>query len=164
LAELVACALTLGIGATIIMDLWAIVLKRIFEIPSLNYAMVGRWLGHLPRGHFAHQSIVAAAPVAGERAIGWIAHYAIGVIFALLLLAIWGLDWARQPTVLPALIVGVGTILLPFLIMQPAFGLGIAAAKTPKPNRARLLSLAAHTAFAIGLYLSAWLWAMFATA
>jgi len=164
LAELVACALTLGIGATLVMDLWAIVQRHVFGIPSLDYAMVGRWLGHLPRGHFAHQSIGAAAPVAGERAIGWIAHYAIGVLFALLLLAVWGLGWAQQPTLLPALIVGIGTILFPFLIMQPAFGLGIAAAKTPRPNRARLLSLAAHTAFAIGLYLSAWLWAIIESA
>jgi hypothetical protein len=70
------------------MDLWAIVLKRAFGIASLNYAMVGRWLGHFPRGHFVHKSIAAAAPVAGERALGWIAHYAIGVIFAFLLLAL----------------------------------------------------------------------------
>lgn len=162
--EWVACALFIGIGATLVMDLWAIVLKRIFGIPSLNYALVGRWLGHFPRGHFVHESIAGAAPVAGERALGWIAHYAIGVIFAFLLLVLWGPGWARQPTALPALIIGIGTILVPFFVMQPAFGFGVAAAKTPRPNFARLLSLAAHTAFAIGLYLSAWLWAAIAGA
>lgn len=162
--EWVVCALFIGIGATLVMDLWAIVLKRVFGIASLNYAMVGRWLGNFPRGQFVHKSIAAAAPVAGERALGWIAHYAIGVIYASLLLIFWGLDWARQPTVLPALIIGIGMIIVPFFVMQPAFGLGIAAAKTPRPRLSRLLSLAAHTAFAIGLYSSAWLWAALAGA
>jgi hypothetical protein len=162
--EWVVYALFIGIGATLVMDLWAIVLKRAFGIASLNYAMVGRCLGHFPRGHFVHKSIAAAAPVAGERALGWIAHYAIGVIFASLLLIFWGLGWARQPTLLPALIIGIGTIIVPFFVMQPAFGLGIAAAKTARPYFTRLLSLAAHTAFAIGLYSSARLWAALAIA
>lgn len=159
-----ACAALLGIGATLVMDLWAIILKRCFGIPSLDYAMVGRWLGHMPSGRFAHAPIFAAPAVAGEQAMGWIAHYTIGVIFAATLLAIWGLDWALNPTILPALIIGIGTVLVPYLVMQPAFGLGLAAAKTPQPNRFRLLSLAAHTAFAIGLYLSGLIWAMLAGA
>lgn len=158
--EWVAATLFIGIGATLVMDLWAIVLKRGFGIASLDYAMVGRWLGHMPGGRFFHDGIGKAAPVPGERALGWFLHYAIGVLFSALVLVIWGLGWARQPTVLPALIVGIGTVLIPFLVMQPAFGIGIAAAKTPQPNLSRLRSLATHTAFAIGLYLSAWLWAL----
>jgi hypothetical protein len=39
--------------------------------------------------------------------------------------------------------------------MQPSFGLGIAAARTPKPNQARLRSLMSHTVFGVGLYASA---------
>ena len=68
--------------------------QRLFGAPSLDYAMVGRWIGHLPRGRLTHPGIARSAPVAGERAIGWIAHYAIGIGFALLLLAIWGPAWA----------------------------------------------------------------------
>ena len=37
-------------------------------------------------------------PYSGERLIGWTAHYLIGIAFAAVLLAIWGLEWARQPT------------------------------------------------------------------
>ena len=40
-------------------------------------------------------------------------------------------------------------------IMQPALGLGIAAAKRPHPTQARLKSLMTHTVFGVGLYLSA---------
>ncbi|HUH10314.1 MAG TPA: DUF2938 domain-containing protein [Brevundimonas sp.] len=157
--EFVMRATLIGVGATVVMDLWAIVLKRVFGTPSLNYAMVGRWIGHLHRGRFTHAGIAQSAPVRGERIIGWSAHYAIGVIFAAGLLAIWGLDWAHHPTMAPALIVGVATVAAPFLILQPCMGAGIAASKTPQPNTARRRSLMAHTAFGVGLYVSALLFA-----
>lgn len=35
-----------------------------------------------------------------------VAHYSIGVTFAALLLAVYGLEWARNPTPLPALTPG----------------------------------------------------------
>jgi hypothetical protein len=143
------------------MDLWALSLTYIFGVPPPNYGLVGRWLGHFPRGRFAHDNIAKASPVRGERMIGWVAHYAIGVIFAGLLLAISGLDWARHPTPLPALILGLVTLAAPFLIMQPGMGAGIAASKTPKPNVARLRSFLTHLVFGVGLYGSALLSAPF---
>ena len=91
----------------------------------------------------------------GELIIGWAAHYAIGIIFAALLVAICGLDWARHPTPLPALIFGLVTVAVPFFVMQPAMGAGIAASKTPNPAQVRLRSIAGHTVFGIGLYASA---------
>ena len=158
--ELVVRAVLIGVGATIVMDLWALVRKRVFGVASLDYRMLGRWIGNLPRGQLAHENIGKAAPVRGELIVGWCAHYAIGITFALLLLASWGLDWARHPTPLPALIVGLGTVIAPFLILQPAMGAGIAASKTPHPNTARLRSVVTHTVFGIGLYLSALLWSI----
>jgi hypothetical protein len=56
---------------------------------------------------------------------------------------------------LPALLYGIGTVVFPFFIMQPSFGLGIAASRTPNPTQARLKSLATHTVFGIGLYVCA---------
>ncbi len=145
----------IGVGATVVMDLWALILKHFFGIPSLNYGLVGRWLGHFPKGQFAHKNIAQTPAVRGEQILGWAAHYAIGVGFAGLLLAIWGVEWARQPSLLPALIIGVCTVVMPFFVMQPSFGMGIAAAKTPKPNTIRLRSLGAHTVFGLGLYIAA---------
>lgn len=151
-------AILIGVGATIVVDLWAIFLKRAFGIPSLDWGMAGRWFGHMPRGRFLHDGIGRAAPIPGERVIGWTAHYLIGLVFAAVLLAIWGPAWATAPTPLPALIVGICTIVAPFFIMQPGMGAGIAASKTPAPAKARLRSLMTHTVFGIGLYLSALLW------
>src|SRR5450830_2115852 len=157
--QLTADGLAIGIGATAVMDLWAAALKRYWCLPSLNYAMLGRWIGHLPRGVFTHASIAQAAPVRDETVLGWTAHYAIGVLFAAILLALVGEDWAAQPTLAPALLMGVFSVAAPFLILQPGMGAGIAASKTPHPSAARLRSLMAHTVFGIGLYLAALLWA-----
>lgn len=153
--DLVLRAFLIGIGATAVMDLWAVALKGLLGMPSLDYGMVGRWIGHFPQGRFMHQRIVAAAPVRGERLMGWTAHYAIGIAFAGLLLLIWGHDWATRPTLGPALIIGLMTVVAPFFLMQPGMGAGIAASKTPSPNIARLRSLLAHAIFGLGLYLSA---------
>lgn len=156
----VLTAVLIGVGATVIMDLWALCLKRFFGIPSLNYAMVGRWLVYLPRGKLTHDNIGQAAPVAGETALGWIAHYLIGIAFAASLLGIMGLEWARQPTLLPPVLLGVLTLAAPFFVMQPGMGLGVAASRTPAPNTARLRSFMAHAAFGVGLYLTTLLVAM----
>lgn len=148
-------AAAIGIGATAAMDLWALFLKRVFGIPSLDYAWVGRWIGHFREGRFAHPNIGQAAAVPGEAVIGWSAHYAIGVVFAALLIALAGVGWVRNPTPLPALMVGLVTVVAPFFLMQPAFGFGIAASRTPKPAIARRRSLMTHFVFGAGLYLSA---------
>lgn len=153
--EFAARVTAIGFGATVLIDVWALLLKRLFGIPSLNFGMVGRWLGHLAGGRFRHAAIAQATPVRNELAIGWIAHYAIGVAFAAGLIAIEGLAWARQPTLLPALLFGLATVLFPFLVMQPGMGAGFAASKTPEPARARLRSLLTHGVFGIGMYGSA---------
>lgn len=154
-SELLIHGVLLGVLATATMDCWALLLKYFFAIPSLNWSMVGRWLGHFPKGRFQHGNIADADAVQAETLIGWIAHYSIGVVFAVFLLLITGSDWLEQPTPLPALCFGVITIIFPFFLMQPGMGAGIAASKTPRPNQARLRSLMAHSVFGIGLYLAA---------
>jgi hypothetical protein len=144
-----------GLGATLVLDLWSLLLKVSLGAPFPNYPMVGRWIGHFPRGQWAHGAIASAPPVGGERAIGWIAHYGIGILYAALLISFVGPDWLNAPTLLPALVVGIATVVAPFFLMQPAMGFGIASSKTPNPNAARLRSLAAHAMFGVGLYVSA---------
>lgn len=94
-------------------------------------------------------------PVRGELALGWTAHYAIGVLFAAALVAAAGRGWLAHPTPGPALLAGLLTVAAPFFLMQPGMGLGIAASRTPKPWLARLRSLANHLVFGGGLYFSA---------
>lgn len=146
--------LLIGIGATLVMDLWALLLKRL-GITTLNFAMVGRWAGHLFRGRFHHAAIARAEPVANELMWGWIIHYAVGVLFAALLVAVMGQGWLRAPTVLPALLFGIVSVIAPFCVMQPAMGAGFFASRTPTPGKNRLRSLMTHGVFGLGLYLAA---------
>ena len=152
--EFTLCAMLIGVGATATMDLWAVFLK-IFGVQSLDLGLLGRWIGYFPSGQFMHDSIAGVSPVRGERIIGWCAHYAIGMMFATLLLSIWGLKWVRTPSLFPALCIGFVTVVAPFFIMQPAMGAGIAASKTPTPNVARAKSILAHAVYGFGLYGSA---------
>ena len=86
-------------------------------------------------------------------------HYAIGVIFALSLVLLASPRWLQEPTLLPAMALGLAIVALPLFVplfvMQPSFGLGIAASKTPNPTQARLRSLMNHAVFGLGLYISA---------
>ena len=126
-------AVLIGAGATMVMDVWASLLRQ-FGVPSLNLDFLGRWIGHMPEGQFFHESIAKAPPVRGEILLGWGAHYAIGISFAALLIATYGLTWARSPTLFPALLIGIVTVVAPLIILQPAMGAGIASSKTAAPS------------------------------
>lgn len=148
-------AVLVGAGATAIMDLWALFLRRAFGVSSLNFCLVGRWMGHMATGTFTHANIGAAARRPGECALGWSAHYLIGIVFACFLVIPVAGSWLQHPTLLPALAVGLVTVLIPFFVMQPALGMGVAAARAPSPTLARLKSLMTHAVFGIGLYITA---------
>lgn len=143
-----------GIGATALMDLWLWVLSRL-GVPGTGFAMVGRWIGHFPRGEFAHAAIAKAAPVRFELGLGWATHYLIGIAYAALLVGLQGTAWLHQPTVLPALVFGAVTVAAPWFVMQPAMGAGVLALKTPAPLKTGLRNLANHAVFGVGLYLAA---------
>jgi hypothetical protein len=151
--ERVLDAVLIGAGATAFLDVYGVMRGWLTGSAMPDYAPVGRWIAHMARGRFVHDAIGRSAPVAGERFIGWSAHYLIGVMFAAVLLVVWP-DWAHAPALLPALIVGIGSVAAPFLLMQPGMGLGVAASRTPNPRAARLRSLTTHTIFALGLYLA----------
>jgi hypothetical protein len=148
-------AVLIGLGATLTTDLWALFLNRAFKITSPNYCLVGRWLRHMQDGIFKHSNLGSAPPKSAECTVGWIAHYMIGLTFASAFVAFVGNNWLQHPMLIPAIVFGVVTVLMPFFIMQPAFGLGLAASKTPNPAQSRLRSLMNHTVFGVGLYLFA---------
>ena len=147
--------IAIGVGATVIMDAWNLFLKRMVGIQSLNFCLLGRWIGHMPRGVFKHQSIAAAEPTSFECVVGWLAHYSTGVTLAVVFVLLGSGDWLARPTLLPALFYGIVTVVFPFFVVQPSLGLGMASSRTPNPAQARLKSLMTHTVFGVGLYVSA---------
>lgn len=152
----------IGIGATAVMDLWLVLLRRL-GVTTQSFALIGRWVGHLLRGRMTHAAISKAEPITGELAWGWLTHYTVGIAFSTLLAVIAGRTWIANPTLVPALAVGAFTVAAPLLVMQPAMGAGFLARKTPTPLKNCVRSLANHSVFGLGLYLTATLIA-FATA
>lgn len=150
-------AIVLGLGATLVFDLWGLLLKTAFKITPSNICLVGRWILYMPEGSFRHSKIASSLPKSAECTAGWISHYLIGITFAAVFTGLVGNHWLQNPTPIPAIFFGVVTVLAPFLIMQPAFGLGFAASKTANPKQARLRSLMNHAVFGMGLYFSGWL-------
>jgi hypothetical protein len=150
----IGAPILIGVAATAIMDVWLLVLSRL-GLATTDWRLVGRWVGQMPKGRFAHASIAHAPPVRGEHALGWLTHYAVGIAYAGALVAFVGAGWARQPTLLPALLFGLVTVVVPLFVMQPAMGSGFAASKTPSPLKTFLRSVANHGAFGGGLYLAA---------
>jgi hypothetical protein len=144
----------IGLGATLTFDLWALFVKYAFKITPSNFCLVGRWLRYMPSGIYKHSNIASATPKSSECIIGWIAHYMIGITFATVFIVFAGKDWLLHPTLIPAVVFGLVTVSMPFFVMQPAFGLGVAASKTSNPMQSRIRSLINHLVFGIGLYLS----------
>ncbi|MBA4286273.1 MAG: DUF2938 domain-containing protein [Xanthomonadaceae bacterium] len=151
---IILSVLAIGSGATLVMDAWLVVLRRL-GVRTASIGLIGRWVAHMPRGRFLHASIAKAAPVERENALGWAVHYAIGVVFAGLLVAMTGTGWIQTPTWVPALMFGVVSVAAPLLVMQPTMGSGLLASKTPTPWANCLRSLVNHSVFGMGLYASA---------
>lgn len=152
--EVMARTALVGVGATVVLDAWLLVMDAL-GVPKMNFALLGRWVGHVCRGQWLHPAIAKAKPVRGELAIGWAAHYGIGIGFAGLLVATLGVEWLRSPAVVPAVLMGIVTVVAPLFILQPAMGSGIASSKTATPLRNCVKSVVNHAVFGIGLYVSA---------
>lgn len=131
----------IGLGATLLMDAWNLILQRAFGIKSLDFCVVGR--------------LVPGIPPRAACAAGWMAHYSIGAALAAVFVAIASPAWLAQPRLAPALVYGLVTVALPMFVLQPALGLGTASAKAAHPWKARAKSVGTHVVFGAGLYLTA---------
>lgn len=65
--ELLVRTVSIGIGGSAAMDLWALLLRYCFGVRSLDYGLYGRWIGHLTRGQFTHGNIANSPNVLGEK-------------------------------------------------------------------------------------------------
>lgn len=152
---LIVSGVLLGIGATALFDAWQWLVARVLGQPAPNLAPMGRWFWHLREGQVFHDDIGRAAAYRHERALGWIGHYVVGVIYGVAFALIMGPDWFAAPRFLPAWIFGLATLAFGWFLLQPGMGMGWAASRMPNPARVRTLNLAGHTVFGFGLWLTA---------
>ena len=143
--------IVMGVLGTLAMDVWAWVLARFGEARP-NWAMPGRWLGHVAKGRVFHDDIGAAEPVRGELGLGWALHYGVGVIYGVVFVLLAGRDWLADPTFLPLWAFSILTIAAGWFLLQPGMGLGWAASRLERPWKARAMGLVAHSVFAVGMW------------
>lgn len=155
MSGLVLAGALMGLVATAAMDVWALLLNRFAGQDLPNWALVGRWLRRLGDGVVFHDDIATAEPYARELALGWVGHYAIGIVYGIVFALIAGPDWLAAPTFVPAWIFAILTVAAGWFLLQPGLGLGWAASKTAAPGKVRALNLVAHTVFGVGLWLTA---------
>ena len=146
----------IGIIATIGQDIWEATVKHIFRFPTAGLALVGRWVGHMPKGTFVHHSIKESPAIPHELLIGWIAHYITGILYGVTYLYFVQTVLMSEPTISSALIFGLILLIAPWFIVQPGIGLGVFASKAPRPGVVRLISISLHIVFGASLYI-AWL-------
>lgn len=153
-AQVLLFAAACGTIATLTMDILATLSKRFGFLDGVSYTLIGRWVGALFRGNFLHRCILNSKPVTGERGIGLLAHYAIGMglgVFYFVLLSMLDLSPNQG---LFAFAYGTATSLLPWFILFPACGFSLFGHNGPPGSRLFRTSLANHAFFGLGLALA----------
>lgn len=121
---LVLSGVLLGLGATVLMDLWQQVFGRLPGQAPPNWRPVGRWFWHLKDGVVFHDPIGAAAPSPNDLAIGWAAHYAVGILYGVAFALIAGPGWLAAPTFWPAWVFAIVTLAAGWFLLQPGMASG----------------------------------------
>ncbi len=142
----------IGLGGTIAMDIWALILRFGFSQSLPNWGNVGRWAGHIPQGKVFHEDIAAAAPVPQETALGWAVHYGVGILYGVVFVLLAGANWLAAPSFLPVWIFALITIAAGWFLLQPGMGLGWALSRTDAQLKGCVMGLIAHTVFGLGMW------------
>ena len=145
--------ITAGIAGTLVMDVLNHLLPRGGLLLRIDIRMIGRMSAGWSRGHFRYQHPQEMQECRCERVLGWITHYAISVIFALIYVVGWHLLLGDPVSAAWALIYGIATTFASQCLVFPSMGLGLFGRRSPHGLRAPLSSLVNHTFFAIGMTL-----------
>jgi hypothetical protein len=125
-----------------------------FSSDRLGPDVIGRWASGLLHGEWRHRDITSEPPRRGELALGILTHYATGIILtqAYLLLA---RRWDPCASLLGATGFGVASAALPLLVLFPSLGYGWFGLHSGDAARVDRIMLLGHTAFGLGIGLSA---------
>lgn len=113
---------------------------------------MGRWFPYIGRGKFVNNTIDKSDAVRFEAATGWIAHYAVGTLYAALYLILVSGILDVGPSLLSALAFDVFTVIMPLFILHPGMGMDLFASRARNPSFVRVHSLSSHAIFGSGPY------------
>ncbi|MCA0941206.1 DUF2938 domain-containing protein [Salipiger pacificus] len=144
--------IAMGLGGTVAMDLWALLLHLVLGTPRPAWRNQGRWVVRALGGNVFHDDITATPPIPNESAVGWSFHYAVGIAYGVIFVILAGEGWLEEPGFAPLWLFALVTIGAGWFLMHPGMGLGWALSKTPTPWKGRALGLLAHTVFGLGMW------------
>ncbi len=142
-----------GVIAMATLDVWQQIYRVAFGAPITDWAMIGRWVGHIPQGQLVQQDIAKAPPVANERAIGRIVHYVVGIGYAVVYFLLMRFVFGSPPSFLSALIFGAVSVCVTWFFMEPILGAGVTGSKMPDRASAMVHDFTSHLSLGLGLYL-----------
>lgn len=151
--NIVMFCLFVGIGSTIVLDVWVIIVEKLTAIPPTNWGMVGRWIKGFPTGQFIVDSNNTNPPTNLEKTFGWGFHYIIGIAYAALIILIYGTGFISTPTLLPTIVIGlVLSTFAGLAILMPGLGGGFFGRLLPNKMITYLYLIIAHAVFAFSQY------------
>lgn len=145
--------LVVGIGSTIILDLWVTLVEKMLGIPQTNWGIVGRWIFGIPKGNWVLDASIDKAPNAQEKTLGWLFHYVVGIGYAVLIILLFGASFIDEPSIMPIIVVGlVLSTLAGLAILMPALGAGFMGRLVPNWFAMFIYLVVTHAVFAEGQY------------
>lgn len=147
-----------GTLATMTMDVAMVAAARFggdaFSSDRLGPEVIGRWAYGLLCGRWHHADIRSEPKQRGELAFGILTHYATGVILTQAYLFLSRRRGARS-SFPGATAYGIASAALPLLVLFPSLGYGWFGLRTGDAARIGRIMLLGHTAFGIGMGLTA---------
>jgi hypothetical protein len=104
-------------------------------------------------GKFVHKNIIESSPLKYEESTGWIFHYFIGASVGLTYPLFYLAFDVPMPAnhLIPGLLWGLATVILPWLTNFPAFGWGFFGTRAPEGTKPLIAPAIAHSCFGLGM-------------
>jgi len=149
--DLVAKVLVAGVLGTAAMDMGNLLFLRAGLLLKIEVGMIGRMAAGWTRGRLRYRHPGEMEEVTNEKALGYLAHYAIGVALAFPYVQGWKILVGGPVSPAWAILYGVGTTVASWFFVYPCMGFGAFGRRSPDGLRAVLSPLANHFFYGLGL-------------
>jgi uncharacterized membrane protein YeaQ/YmgE (transglycosylase-associated protein family) len=149
--NLIVVGVVAGVLGTLVMDALNHLFARAGMISKIDMGMIGRMSAGWVRGRFCYRHPEEMERVANERLYGFITHYTIGVVLALIYVLGWDLLVGGPVSAVWAFVYGVATTVASLFFVYPSMGFGVAGIRSPEGIKSPLSSLANHLFFGVGM-------------
>ncbi len=117
-----------------------------------RWGMVGRWCLGMFDGRFVYKDISQASPLKNENSAGWFFHYLIGggvgFMYPIFYLA-FNVPMPENHLI-SGLLFGLVTVILPWCIMFPAFGMGFFGIRASNNTGRLIKTTIIHISYGLG--------------